>query len=172
MHAPSGAARVTDMHPAVRAALDRVMYEQAVVLHMLRLAPSEACGREVPGMGATVARVLTDLAAALDDLAASLEPGNTAGAPQPAEPPDGESAIELSRQALRRLFSAATALPEGGVEPGRLQRLWEAAALYSRAREPLLAALPESADDPVVRRWRRAPEPPADASVDGPASCE
>ncbi len=157
------------MQPAVRAALDRLMYEQAVTLHMLELVPG-ALQRPL-GDGQTVGHLLAGVLERERALAAWLR----AGATEPLDPPppgvgprarvEPVELIAAFREALRAVATAARELPMGALAGDRLAELWGAAAMFTAAREPLRAALPEALNDPVVARWRKAPEPP-----DSPAS--
>ncbi len=157
------------MRPAVRAALDRLMYEQAVTLHMLELVPG-ALQRPL-GDGQTVGHLLAGVLERERALAAWLR----AGATEPLDPPppgvspraqvEPAELMAALREALRAVVTAATELPVGALEGDRLAELWGAAAMFTAAREALRAALPEALNDPVVARWWKAPEPP-----DSPAS--
>jgi hypothetical protein len=152
------------MHVTVRSAVDRLMYEQAVTIHLLRVAPPDAWERPVPARGTTVARLVTQLAAEEEALAEWLRGG------MPAEPTSApaesggsatlDSAVERLRAALRAAVAAAGQLPET-LPAGPLAELWKRAALFTRERDALLEALPEAAGDALVARWKKAPQSPA-----------
>ncbi len=148
------------MDVAVRAAVDRLMYEQAVVLHMLRLAGPDVLERQLPGGDRTAGDALRDIVRSLDSAADRLmgQPGRDDGSAGAAV--SLEECAAAQREALRRVFRAASALGARRPDDGTLAELRRAAACYTALRPGLLAAVPEAADDPVVRRWQRAPEPP------------
>jgi hypothetical protein len=152
------------MHIAVRCAVDRLIYEQAVTVHMLRLAPPDAWQRPVPARGTTVAGVMGGLAAEEEALASWLGGGMRAEPPSPPAESGAsatlESAVERLRAALRAAFAAAGQLPET-LPASPLAELWKRAALFSRERDALLEALPEAAGDALVARWKKAPQSPA-----------
>ncbi|MCX7616822.1 hypothetical protein [Tepidiforma sp.] len=159
------------MDVALRAAVDRLMYEQAVALHMLDLAGPGALERRLPGSGKGAAEIFGEAEEALRRIEALLaggSPEGNASGPPPATPQDAAPGL---RALLRRVFAAAASL--GGRRPSDdvLREVWRTASIYTALRPELLAAFPEAADDAVVRRWQRAPEPPADppgpAAVDG-----
>lgn len=158
------------MHIALRTALDRLWYEGAVVIHMLRLAPADAWKRRVEETDRTVGTEIAALAASLQALAAWIEGAfQPSSGPQPGleeGPDEREDGIETLRVALRRLHAAALAAPGDALHGEAAAALWEAASVFTVAREKLLMALPESAPDAVVRRWQRAPAPPAPTPVD------
>lgn len=161
------------MHIAVRSAVDRLMYEQAVTIHLLRLAPPDAWQRPVPARGTTVAALVGQLAAEEEALAAWLGNGMPAERPSAPAQPGGlatlDATVERLRAALRSAFAAAGQLPET-LPDGPLPDLWQRAALFTRARDALLDALPEAADDALVVRWKKAPEPPAAPPLAGAPS--
>jgi hypothetical protein len=158
------------MHIALRTALDRLMYEEAVVIHILNLAPPDAWERRVGESGRSVGDEVARLAAALDSLAGWIEAGfQPVSGPKNGQVPhlDGRDAgVELLRAGLRRVFAAAASTPADAVPGDALAALWEAASVFTGAREDLLKALPEAGSDPVVQRWQRAPAPPKDAPID------
>lgn len=145
------------MDVAIRAAIDRLMYEQAVALHMLDLAGPGALERELPGSGRRAAEIFGEAEATLRRIEALLG-GGQPGEEHPAAAPDITAGL---RTLLRRVFGAASGLGERRPSEEVLGELWNAAAIYTVLRADLLSAFPESAEDPVVRRWQRAPEPPA-----------
>ncbi|WP_322818556.1 hypothetical protein [Tepidiforma sp.] len=158
------------MHIALRTALDRLLYEGAVVIHMLNLAPADASERQVDETGRTVGTEIAGLAASLQALAAWIEGAfQPSSGPQPGRQEDreaGEGGVEALRVALRRLYAAALAAPGDALHAEAAAALWEAASVFTASRERLLMALPESAPDAVVRRWQRAPAPPPLTPVD------
>lgn len=155
------------MDPILRAALDRLIYEQAVVLHMLELVPG-ALKRPV-GEGRTVGQILADALERERSLAGWLQGTDGADAPGASQSADtkGTAGADLGalasamREALRAVFSAAGCRAGEGCDASRLVTVWKEAALFSAIREQLRRALPEALQDPVVARWWRAPEPPA-----------
>ncbi|PFG74458.1 hypothetical protein [Tepidiforma thermophila] len=153
------------MHVIVRSAVDRLMYEQAVTIRLLSLAPPDAWQRPVPARGTTVAGLVGQLAADEEALAGWLGDGMPAELPcAPAESGGSatlDSALERLRAALRAAAAAAGQLPET-LPAGPLAELWKRAALFTRERDALLEALPEAADDAIVARWKKAPEPPSE----------
>jgi hypothetical protein len=161
------------MHIAIRCAVDRLMYEQAVTIHLLRLAPPDAWQRPVPARDTTVAALVGQLAAEEEALAAWLGNGMPAERPSAPAEPGGlatlDATVERLRAALRSAFAAAGQLPET-LPDGPLPDLWQRAALFTRARDALLEALPEAADDALVVRWKKAPEPPAAPPLAGAPS--
>ncbi|MES4791885.1 MAG: hypothetical protein C4321_01855 [Chloroflexota bacterium] len=155
------------MDIALRTALDRLLYEGAVVIHMLNLAPADASERQVDETGRTVGAEIAGLGASLQALAAWIEGAfRLSSGPQPDRqegPEAGEGGVEALRVALRRLYAAA---PGDALQAEAVAALWEAASVFTASRERLLMALPESATDAVVRRWQRAPAPPPLTPVD------
>lgn len=155
------------MHPILRAALDRLIYEQAVVLHMLELVPG-ALERPV-GEGRTVGQILAGALERERALAGWLQATDGADARGASHSADSNGTVGADlgavanalREALRAVFSAAGSRAGEGRDTSRLVTLWTEAALFSAIREDLRRALPEALQDPVVARWWKAPEPPA-----------
>jgi hypothetical protein len=162
------------MVPAARAALDRMMYEQAAVIHMLRIAPPEAWERSLPGDDERVCDLvaaLTEHQAALASWLAATAEGRSLEEGDCGSGPDGPASLEETtaslERSLRSIVATAAAIPDGGFTAGTLRELWWRSRRFTEARTALLAALPEAAADPVILRWCSAPEPPAEPPLAG-----
>ena len=161
------------MTPELRAILDRFMYEQATVTHIVMSLPSEGAERVVDGTGWTIRQLVAHFATSQEDYAAAIgrwlageqvEPDdfdpdrtNAETAAASAETPLPELLVRL-RKSLRALFAAFHAIPDAAlaVAFGRYGALetfhaWE--RHYLDHGLDLLDAAPEVRFDPLVLNW-------------------
>jgi hypothetical protein len=161
------------MTPELRAILDRFMYEQATVTHIVMSLPSEGAGRVVGGTGWTVRQLVAHFAESQEGYAAAIrrwlageqtEPGgfdpdgaNAETAAANADTPLPELVVRL-RQSLRELFAAFHAIPGeklgeqfGGGTALETLHHWE--RHYLDHGLDLLDAAPEVRFDPLVLNW-------------------
>lgn len=161
------------MRPDLRAIVDRFMYEQATVRHMVAAAPADAGTRVVSPDGMTVAQAVAHLAGSQRVYAATIRawlagetPPTAAHAHAPDEgspaPTLGEGLGELGLS-LRDLFAAFQSIPDdalgsdlGGLPAIEVIGTW--AAHYLEHGYQLSGALPETRYDPLTVNWLgRAP---------------
>ena len=161
------------MTPELRAILDRFMYEQATVTHIVMSLPSEGAERVVGGTGWTIRQLVAHFAASQEGYAAAIgrwlagepvEPegfdpdrANAETARTNAETPLPELLVRL-RTSLRELFAAFHAIPDEGLaEPfgpsGALEIFHSWGRHYLDHGLDLLDAAPEVRFDPLVLNW-------------------
>lgn len=161
------------MTPELRAILDRFMYEQATVTHIVTSLPAEGAERVVDGTGWTVRQLVAHFAAAQEGYAAAIcrwlageqvEPndfdpdrtnGDTAAASAGTPLPE---AIARLRESLRTLSAALDGIADERLdEPfgayGALETFHAWERHYLDHGLDLLDAAPEVRFDPLVLNW-------------------
>jgi hypothetical protein len=161
------------MTPELRAILDRFMYEQATVTHIVMPLPAEGAERVVDGTGWTIRQLVAHFADSQEGYAAAVgrwlagEPVEPAGfdrdranaetARANAETPLPELLVRL-RKSLRALSAAFHAIPDerlaepfGAHSAVETFHRWE--RHYLDHGLDLLDAVPEVRFDPLVLNW-------------------
>lgn len=161
------------MTPELRAILDRFIYEQATVTHIVMSLPSEGAERVVDGTGWTVRQLVAHFAESQEGYAAAIgrwlagerveadgfdtDRANAGTAQANAETPLPELLVRL-RKSLRALFAAFHAIPDEGLaEPFGGHTALETFHTWERHYLDhgldLLDAAPEVRFDPLVLNW-------------------
>jgi hypothetical protein len=161
------------MTPELRAILDRFMYEQATVTHIVMSLPPEGAERVVDGTGWTVRQLVAHFAESQEGYAAAIgrwlaneqvEPEgfdpdrtNAETARTNAQTPLPELLVRL-RKSLRALFDAFHAIPDEKLaEPfgaaGAIETFHTWERHYLDHGLDLLDAAPEVRFDPLVLNW-------------------